>query len=293
MKRLMLVFCLLMISAQTLFAAERVFYQPLNSDAALTPRQWQQIWQASAKSGVDTVIVQWTAYGDDARFGGAQGWLANSLRQAQAQGLKLVLGLYMDPAYYQRIQELDSAGLAAYWRAQLGRSLQQYQRLREDWKLPATGWYLPMELDDLHFQAADRRTELQRQLLDLRRQLDAPLHISAFSAGKLAPAVFGQWLGELATAGIQPWAQDGAGTGRLPLLVRNTYLSALPCPVGVVREAFRQTSAEGQPFRAEPATPAPAAGCHPNAVFALRYLPQGKPLLDNLRAAKVDNVQNH
>lgn len=293
MKRLLLVFCVLMLAAQTALAGQRVFYQPLNSDAALSVRQWQQVWQASAKSGVDTVIVQWTAYGDGARFGGAQGWLANSLREAQAQGLKLVLGLYMDPAYYQRIQGLDSAGLAAYWRAQLGRSLAQYQHLRDEWKLPVTGWYVPMELDDLHFQAADRREELQHQLVDLRKKLDAPLHISAFSAGKLSPAVYGAWLGELAAAGIQPWAQDGAGTGRLSPLVRNAYLGALPCRVGVVREAFRQTSTEDQPFHAEPAQPAPTTGCHPSAVFALRYLPQGQPLLDTQRAAKDNNVQNH
>ncbi|MDT3420181.1 hypothetical protein QF008_001926 [Pseudomonas protegens] len=29
--------------------------------------------------------------------------------------------------------------------------------LCENWKLPVTGRYLPIELDDLHFQAADRR----------------------------------------------------------------------------------------------------------------------------------------
>ncbi|TFY93022.1 DUF4434 family protein [Pseudomonas nabeulensis] len=290
MKRLMLVVCLLMVAVQAAFAGPRVFYQPLDSDAAITARQWQQVWQATANSGADTVIVQWTAYGDGAQFGGAQGWLANSLREAHAQGLKLVLGLYMDPAYYQRIQELDSAGLAAYWRAQLGRSLAQQQRVRDEWKLPVTGWYVPMELDDLHFLAIDRRTELQRQLVDLSKKLDAPLHISAFSAGKLAPAVYGNWLGELAAAGIHPWAQDGAGTGRLPPLVRNAYLGALPCSVGVVHEAFRQTSREGQPFHAEPARPALASGCHPNAVFALRYLPQGKPLLDTV---KDKHVQDH
>ena len=58
------------------------------------------------------MIVQWTAYGDS-NFDGANGWLASSLRLAHEQGLKLVLGLSMDPAYYQRINELDSAGLAS------------------------------------------------------------------------------------------------------------------------------------------------------------------------------------
>jgi len=292
MARWMLCLCLLM-SATVAKADEHVFYQPLNVDAGLTQAQWQKVWQDTAKQGTRTVIVQWTAYGDS-DFGGANGWLANSLKLAQRQGLQLVLGLAMDPAYYKRIDELDSAGLGAYWQAQLGQSLAQQQKLRQDWKLPVSGWYLPLELDDLHFLAADRRATLQRQLKDFAARLDAPLHVSAFSAGKLAPAVNGQWLGELTAAGAQVWWQDGAGTGRLSPLVRNGYASALPCSVGIVREAFRQVSREGEPFRAEPANPdSTSTGCHRNAVFSLRYRPWGSVILDNQRRHPGSNVQNH
>ncbi|MGP6429836.1 DUF4434 family protein [Pseudomonas paraglycinae] len=292
MARWMLCLCLLM-SATVAKADERVFYQPLNVDAGLTQAQWQKVWQDTAKQGTRTVIVQWTAYGDS-DFDGANGWLANSLKLAQREGLQLVLGLAMDPAYYKRIDELDSAGLGAYWQAQLGQSLAQQQKLRRDWKLPVNGWYLPLELDDLHFLAADRRATLQRQLKDFAAKLDAPLHVSAFSAGKLAPAVNGQWLGELTAAGAQIWWQDGAGTGRLSPLVRNGYASALPCSVGIVREAFRQVSREGEPFRAEPASPdATSTGCHQNAVFSLRYRPWGSVILDNQRKHPGSNVQNH
>lgn len=290
--RWLLIACLLLGSALAR-ADERVFYQPLNADADLSQAQWRQVWQASAKAGVSTVIVQWTAYGDSV-FGQADGWLANSLREAQAQGLKLVLGLYMDPAYYQRIESLDSAGLATYWQAQLGKSLAQQQTLRRDWKLKVTGWYVPMELDDLHFMATDRRATLQRQLSDMARQLDAPLHISAFSAGKLAPQVNAAWLGEMAASGIHVWWQDGVGTARLPAIVRSGYANALPCQVGIVREAFRQVSTEGQPFRAEPAPSQATAGdCHPSAVFSLRYLPWGRVILDHQHPDKAADVQNH
>lgn len=293
MSRLMLLCCLLTLGSQQVCADERIFYQPLNVDASLSQAQWRQVWQDSAKQGATTVIVQWTAYGDST-FGEANGWLANSLRQAQAQGLKLVLGLSMDPAYYQRIDPLDSAGLASYWQAQLGQSLAQQQKLRKDWKLPVSGWYLPLELDDAHFTAADSREHLQRQLQDFAHQLDAPLHISAFSAGKLAPQVNADWLGKLASSGIEVWWQDGAGTGRLPSVVRNSYASALPCSVGIVHEAFRQVSAEGQPFRAEPATPdATSNGCHPTAVFDLRYRPWGRVILDNQQKNHPGDVQNH
>lgn len=283
MRRLLIALALLIASTLPVQADERLFYQPLNVDASLSASQWQALWKASAAQGAKTLIVQWTAYGD-ANFGGPDGWLARALKGAREQGLDLVLGLYMDPAYYQRQSELDTPGLESYWQHQLSRSLAQQKTLREQWKLPVSAWYLPMELDDWHFQGIERRQALQRQLNDFARQLDAPLQLSAFSGGKLAPQVYGRWLGEIAGLGIRVWWQDGAGTGALPALVRQAYASALPCSVGIVREAFRQTSAAGQPFRAEPAVPSTdSTGCHPSAVFEVRYRPWGKVLLDNQR----------
>lgn len=284
MRRLLIALTLLLTTTLQAQADERLFYQPLNVDSSLTPSQWQSLWKASAGQGAKTLIVQWTAYGDSS-FGGVDGWLAQALKAAQAQGLQLVLGLYMDPAYYQRQSELDTPGLESYWQHQLSRSLTQQRVLREQWKLPVSAWYLPMELDDWHFQASERRQALQRQIKDFARQLDAPLQLSAFTGGRLAPQVYADWLGGIAALGVQVWWQDGAGTGALPPLVRQAYANALPCSVGIVREAFRQTSTSGQPFRAEPAAPSTVStGCHANAVFSLRYRPWGKVLLDNQRA---------
>jgi hypothetical protein len=275
--RTLLAICLLTLCLPAA-ADQRLFYQPLNRDASVTPAQWQQLWRATAAQGGKTLIVQWSAYGDS-DFGGAKGWLANSLREARAQGLELVLGLYMDPSYYQRLEQLDGEGLSSYWKAQLGRSLGQYTQLRDGWQLAVDGWYLPMELDDLHFRESSRREALYSQLQAFNRQLDKPLHISAFSVGKLAPRVNGAWLDQLASLGLTVWWQDGAGTGRLPALVRDRYEQALPCRVGVVREAFRQVSAPGEVFKAQPADPKRGTGCHAEAVFDLRYRPWARGVL--------------
>jgi hypothetical protein len=275
--RTLLAICLLTLCLPAA-ADQRLFYQPLNRDASVTPAQWQQLWRATAAQGGKTLIVQWSAYGDS-DFGGAKGWLANSLREARAQGLELVLGLYMDPSYYQRLEQLDGEGLSSYWKAQLGRSLGQYTQLRDGWQLAVDGWYLPMELDDLHFRESSRRAALYSQLQAFNRQLDKPLHISAFSVGKLAPRVNGAWLDQLASLGLTVWWQDGAGTGRLPALVRDRYEQALPCRVGVVREAFRQVSAPGEAFKAQPADPKRGTGCHAEAVFDLRYRPWARGVL--------------
>jgi hypothetical protein len=136
-----------------------------------------------------------------------------------------------------------------------------------------------MELDDQHLREAERRDALYSQLQAFNRQLDKPLHISAFSTGKLSPRVNAVWLDQLAGLGLTVWWQDGAGTGRLPVLVRQGYEQALPCRVGVVREAFRQVSAPDQAFRAEPAEPRLGSGCHAEAVFALRYRPWAQGVL--------------
>jgi hypothetical protein len=278
MRSLVLALCLLLVAP--LHAEERLFFQPLNADSRLQEQAWRDIWRASADAGVKTLLVQWTAYGE-ADFGGADGWLANSLRAAQEQGLQLVLGLYMDPAYYQRQRELDGPGLQAYWQYQLGLSLAHQRLLREQWQLPVAGWYLPLELDDVQFQAGERRQVLRRQLQDFAAQLDAPLHLSAFSAARLSPDAYAAWLGDLQAQGISVWWQDGEGTASLATPVRRAYGQALPCSIGIVREAFRQTGADGQPFRAEPAEPQRHySGCHADAVFSLRYRPWGAPLRD-------------
>ena len=269
---------LLLILSVLVNADERLFYQPLSRDAALSPAQWRTLWRETANQGVQTLIVQWSRYGSE-DFGGAQGWLANSLRLAHEQGLQLVLGLHMDDAYYRRIDELDGAGLIAYWKAQLGQSLAQQQRLKDTWALPVSGWYLPMELDDLHFQQADRREALHTLLQAFLREAGGPMHLSVFSTGKLSPNGQAQWLEALARLGLTVWWQDGAGTGRLPEFVRQQYAAALACEIGIIREAFRQTSTEGQPFKAAPAPPQTSKSCHPQAVFELHYRPWAKHLL--------------
>ncbi|MDU9410615.1 DUF4434 family protein [Pseudomonas sp. zfem001] len=280
MRHLLIGILLSMILVQA-NAEERLFFQPLNVDSSIDQQTWKSIWRSTAKAGVKVVIVQWTAHGES-NFGGRDGWLANSLRLAQEQGLQLVLGLYMDPAYYQRHAELDGPALETYWQYQLGLSLAQQRLLREQWQLPVVGWYLPMELDDLQFQAPERRRVLYRQLQSFANKLDAPLHVSAYTGANLAPDIYAAWLYELQSLGLSVWWQDGEGTGSLSKTVRRAYGQALPCEVGIVSEAFRQVSRDGEPFRAEPVEPKRIyPQCHAEAVFSLGYRPWGAPLRAN------------
>lgn len=273
----------LLLAALNAHADKRLFYQPLNADATLSQAQWREIWQASVANGVQTIVVQWTRFGDE-DFGGADGWLARTLREADAQGLQLVLGLYYAPDYYQQLAARDD--IAYYWHQQLGLSLQQQQRLSRDWRLPVSGWYLPMELDDWNYRDSARREELQRQLVSFAGQLDQPLHLSAFSGAFLSPGVYAEWLDGLAQAGMKVWWQDGVGTGVLAPLVRLAYASALPCRIGFIREAYRQTSLADQPFMAVPGRPLAWSPCHATAVFELRYRSWGQVLYRNQHGAQ-------
>ena len=253
---------------------EVLFYQPQSRDARLDAAQWQALWQATRQAGVDTLIVQWSRHGEE-DFGGADGWLRASLGQAAQAGLGLVLGLQHDPQYFDRAA--DAEGLSFYWQ-RLFAGYRQQQMALAAWQLPVAGWYLPAELDDHSLGSPALRAAFAAQLQSFRQEQRLPLHLSAFSAGRLSPAAYADWLATLQAPGIQLWWQDGAGTAALPADARARYRAALPCSVGLIHEAFRQTSAAGRPFRAEPREPQADSGCHPRAVFSLRYRPWGRPL---------------
>jgi len=269
-----------LLASGTRVGAETLFYQPLNRDQGLSVEQWSQIWQRSRSQGYNRLIVQWSAFGDE-RFE-QNDWLLNALTEAHQQGLKLVIGLAADPTYFQTVLQPGwKDRLSSYWAALQRQSLNQQKRLMpllEQRQLPVAGWYLPAELSDRLFNDPGRRDNTRKQLLELAERLNRPLHISAYSHGQLSPRANATWLSSLQQAGLQVWWQDGEGIAELPPPIRTEYRDALPCPIGIVREAFRQTSAPGAPFSAVPASPQPAVPCHPNAVFELRYLPWAAPL---------------
>lgn len=277
MQRVLLVFVLMLFTLSS-HADERLFYQPQSSDAAITSAQWKDIWQQSLSNGVHTLIVQWTRYGEE-DFGGETGWLASALREADQQGLKLILGLSFDPHYYHNLP--NNRRFSAYWHQQLSQALKQYSRLTDAWQFDPEGWYLPYELDDHLFRDSKTRRELEHQMKDFVAQLDKPLHMSAFTGGLLSPAVNAEWLSRLVSIGINLWWQDGRGTAVLAPRVLQAYENELDCRIGIIREAFRKTSQSDNPFKANPAEPLHTMGCHENAVFSLRYRPWGNILIKN------------
>lgn len=276
-------------------AATAIIYQPQLRDRDISPAQWPALFAHVRAQGFDTLVVQWTQYGD--AFGDPAGhaWLLLRVREAHAAGLRIVLGLHSDPAFFQR-QEASSAALGNYLRTLSQRDAtvasQWADELGSD---TIAGWYLPVEIDDKRWRDPDARKQLQDYLAAERGQLDRiaqrPVYVTSFFAGNMVPLRYAELLEDVQHSGVRVWVQDGAGTGRLGESERKLYLDAAsPCEArrarGVVYEIFRQTG-EDKAFAAAAlsadeasAALAQRAPCEGDSVFfELRYLPELKGVM--------------
>lgn len=276
-------------------ATTAIIYQPQLRDRGVTQAQWQGVFAQLRAQGFDTLVLQWTRYGD--AFADAKGhaWLLERIREARAADLRIVLGLSSDPEFFQR-QEAASAPLGNYLRT-LARyndavARQWFDELGAD---AIDGWYLPIEIDDKRWRDPEARKQLQDYLASERRQLELllprPVYVTSFFAGNMAPSRYAELLDDVQRTGVRAWVQDGAGTGRLDAGERKLYLDAVtPCATahvqGIVYEIFRQTG-EDKAFTAVALSPSEAdaalaqrAPCAGDSVFfELRYLPQVQGVL--------------
>lgn len=270
-------------------ASTAIVYQPQLRDREVAQAEWPLIFMQLRAQGFDTLVVQWTQYGD--AFGDPAGhaWLLQRLREARAAGLRLVLGLNSDPAFFQR-QQAPTSALGAYLHTLARRNEAVARRWANDLGADAIdGWYLPMEIDDKRWRDPKAREPLQAYLVSERRQLDRiaprPVYVTSFFAGNMAPERYAELLDAVQHAGVRVWVQDGAGTGRLSEGERKLYLDAVSrCTVaharGTVFEMFHQTGAD-KAFSATALPDADAntalaqrAPCDGDSVFfELRYLP--------------------
>lgn len=274
-------------------ATTAVFYQPQTRDRELAVAQWPGWFAQLRARGFDTLVVQWTQYGDAFADPAGHAWLLQRVREARAAGLRIVLGLHSDPAFFQR-QEMPATALDDYLRTLARQDAEAARRwsgeLGED---AIAGWYLPMEIDDRRWREPEAREVLRDYLALERRQLDRvaarPVYVSTFFAGHMAPAAYAQLVADVRDSGVRAWVQDGAGTGRLSRGESAVYLAAaMACDqraaAGVVYEVFRQTGSDAA-FKAESLDGREAdaallqrAPCGDTAFFELRYLPEMQAL---------------
>lgn len=276
-------------------AATAIIYQPQLRDRGVAQAQWQALFSQVHADGFDTIVVQWTKYGDAFDDTAGHAWLLQRVHDARAAGLRIVLGLDSDPAFFQR-QQASAAALRDYLHTLSQHDAALAQRWVDELGADAiAAWYLPIEIDDRRWRDPGARESLHAYLATERHQLERvarrPVYVTSFFAGNMAPPQYAQFLGDIQRSGVRIWVQDGAGTGRLNKGERSWYLGAVgQCASahanGVVYEIFRQTG----PDTAFTATPLPAeeagaalaqrAPCRGDSVFfELRYLSEGAALL--------------
>lgn len=269
-----------------------VIYQPLLADMRIEASTWPTIFARLKRSGIDTLVLQWTQYDTAFASGLEATWLEQRVQDALTSGLNLIIGLSADsdefrrleqpnavlPAYLRKLREKDRA-LVAKWQA-----LIPPKQLK--------GWYLPLEIDDRRWRQRAAQDVLVTYLNQTRAELDvlqtepSPLFISSFFTGQMSPQRYTDLIQTIhESTHTQVWVQNGVGVGKLTPSERALYLSSLthcdaPAAQGLILEVFHQTSSLNQTFKAKPLSTATQkqalkrrAPCHLDTVFfGLNYL---------------------
>jgi hypothetical protein len=266
-----------------------MIYQPQQRDMKLSNSFWPSVFSDLRKRGFDTLIVQWTQYGDMFFKGAEKNWLRDRLQDAVAADLKLVIGLYADPDSFSAL-EMPTDLLEAYFL----KNTEKNTALVKEWvsSLPEksiVGWYFPMEIDDLRWRAKDDQLflaeQLSRDVRVLKNLSHMPLYVTSFFKGHSDVNGYKAMLDEIKkVSGVRLWIQDGMGAQTLMPAETALYLEPLgvchDTPIdGLVFEIFRQIGSDSN-FKAEPL----AANIKENALlqrapcdgdsvfFTLRYL---------------------
>ena len=282
---------LLLLAPCLVQARVAIIYQPQTRDRQVASAQWPPLFAQLRQQGFDTLVVQWTQFGDAFADPSGHEWLLQRVHEAHQAGMDIVLGLYSDPAFFDK-QKMATEDLDGYFRYLLHRNAEVASRWHDELASGViAGWYLPIEIDDLRWAGPEARKQLLTYLGGERRQLDLiasrPVYVTSFFGGGMTPSTYAALLDEVRHSGVRVWVQDGAGTTLsrpLKPAERRLYLDAVSqCDAahvhGIDYEIFRQVSE--QPFAADPlpvgdadAVLAQRAPCGGDSLFfELRYLP--------------------
>ncbi len=212
--------------------------------------RWQTLFGYLAELGVREVVIQWSRY-DGIDYSGLTGWV---LELAGRAGMGVWVGLAHESSWWRALEEGAPD-------ARLRRTAEAHLELAAELKSVVRGqrafrgWYLPEEIDDVHWQGA-AAGGLHEHVKGMRRRL-RPLAMSGFSNGRTAPAELGRFWRQVSGGGLdRVLFQDGIGAGKLTLENWPGYLQALGRGLGrrltVVVECF-EAAPGGAGFQAGPA----------------------------------------
>src|SRR5581483_3927032 len=220
-------FCV--VAALVLAPFTATFIQLNDDNAAWSAERWQASVVDADRLGIREVIVQWSML-DSVRFDRAVDAIVAAARD---HGLRVTIGVAFDAQFWSALDRSD-ADLARHLdkvrEASLELAREVNARLGTD--APLAGWYLPQEIDDVHWTSPARR----QLLLDFVRQIAEGLvavrrgdvTLSGFANGQSAPNVYAAVWRDLARQGVtRVLFQDGVGAGKLAPESAAEYVAAL------------------------------------------------------------------
>jgi hypothetical protein len=239
--------------------------------------EWRELFEHFQTLELQRLVIQWTLYGRRA-FYPSENYepvlhppLETMLRLADEAGMKVFVGLAHDESYWRSLdREPDLLGV--YLQRRKVHSLTVAREVKElvEEHPSFEGWYIPQEIDDVHWLEPAKKKVLFGALTSLSAQLreevpGAKVAISGFTNAHADPEVLGRFWAQLVSSGVDVVLfQDGIGVDKLDLRHLPLYLEALKKAVElergdfwVVVENFRQVGGppiDDSPFKAVPAS---------------------------------------
>ncbi|MFP5427462.1 MAG: DUF4434 domain-containing protein [Gammaproteobacteria bacterium] len=241
------------------------FLQLWKSHAELDRKQWQRRMAAMADMGCRTLTLQWVGL-----VGGESPWmipepmLQTVFDLAREEGMQVQVGLPFDNAWWQALgaQPQEQAAFFA-------KSLEDARRYMSSSPWPNhpafACWYIPYELEQYHWDTAERQQRLAQwlgALADNARHSSGrvPSISTYYSVLQTDGSLLQLWRTLLDSTALRPVVQDGVGVAGWanlqaiePLLLE---LRRRQVPFDVVVELFEQLPSEkndGSDFKARSA----------------------------------------
>ena len=217
----------------SLFASEcknsvidSVFYQPLVKDNGVLDLN-KSIKKLSSL-GVKQLVIQWSKHGST-DFTQQKNFFRNVFQSAQKYKIKVIVGLYADDQYFQKIDD-NKVDLKYYLFELEKENISQAKRVWESVKEYDSfgGWYIYDEIDDKHFRSEEKQKILKNYLQNMADDLDEisskPLYISGFYTMKMDPIDYAEMFSYITQHRFIVMPQSGVGAKLLQNFEAEIYL---------------------------------------------------------------------
>ena len=230
MSKLLFILFVLFITAcekkQSNREATYLFYQPLLKDQKSI--EWKEILSTMHSFGMGTLILQWSRY-DVVDFMKQKVWLKEILKEAEAQNIEVVIGLYGDNRYFKNIEN-KKLNLSLYFDKLYKINLQQAKQVYKVAKAfpNFSGWYFTEEVDDLNFKDKEREEALKVYWMQLSNAIkkveNKPVYLSGFYGQNSSPQEYATMLNNVIPKDAHLLLQSGVGAKLVRLDESKKYM---------------------------------------------------------------------